>query len=277
MSDRIPDNDPRGNNEGDDLEKRGVAMNIYKDPFHCRGILKFHSSSIPDSVVPEVVQSLKTYLPVFTEGVDNDRNYLDKISCSLRNETIDHSTFCRKSVPKQQDLNYHLVNGIWKFVKSWSHQNLKFTIRDACPISVVEKDEMRCKDAAGLFCYKAHSRKCEIQILKSILDDTQYFLITLVHEYLHYVHYSLVSTTDYHNCPRIFAEGFSEYGSRIFYEHSGYNIQNHLKKSWNTSYEMGRELVSQICSEGFGIFGFTNGFLRNVETENPWKSLDHLF
>ena len=247
------------------------------DKFYYKGILKFNSPVVPDSYVPAVVQSLKSYLPALKEDVDNDRTYLDRLLYGLKKETIDHNMYFQKSVPKQADLNYQLVNGIWKFVKSWCEDNLKFTVNEACPISVVDRNEMRNNEAVGLFCYNTHCRECEIQILKSILDDTQYFLITLAHEYMHYVHYSLVSFADYHNCPKIFSEGFSEYGSRIFYEHSAYNIQTNFRKSWNTSYEIGRKIVSQICLEGFGIYGFTNGFLRNIESNNPWKSLDHLF
>jgi hypothetical protein len=252
-------------------------VNIENDKYYYRGVLKIDDPVLPDRYLPTVVHALKEYSPALFEGVDTDRNCFEKLLYDLKKETIDHNMFFRKSGPKQNDLNYHLVKGIWKFVQSWCQDSLKFTVREVCPISIVERNEMGRDDAIGLFRYERHNRRCEIRILESILDNTQYFLITLVHEYMHYVHYSFVSFDDYHNCPKVFSEGFSEYYSRIFYEQSGYDIQEDFRKSWNTSYEIGRKIVRQICSEGFGIYGFANGFLRNIPNNNPWKSLDHLF
>lgn len=254
-------------------------MNTRKDKLYYRGVLELDSPAIPDRYLPVIVQSLKKCLPVIRGESCNDREYLNKLLSNLKAETIDHNMYFHRSAPKQADLNHRLVEGIWIFVRSWCEKHLNFEITEACPISVVDKNKMRSKNAFGLFCYSLNHdyRKCEIQILDSILDNTEYFMITLLHEYMHYVHYSLVSPVDYFNCPKLFAEGFSEYGSRIFYEQSGYDIKPKLKKSWNTSYETGRKVVGQICSEGFGIDGFTNGFLRNVQENNPWKCLDYLF
>lgn len=220
-------------------------------------------------------------IPVFEKGLlirernENDREYVNRITSDVRKECIEHSKFKSKATT-QADLNLSLIDCIWDYVKQWCSEKLKMTVNIPCHISIGNSQEMG--NAYGLFYYSNPSYgKCEIKISKDILGDTGYFLIVLIHEYMHYIHYRIVDHNDYISCPSILSEGFSEYGARIFYSQNKYNIESHLLKSWNEYYEIGRQLVHQICEEGFGIEGFVKGFLNNIPPKSPWKSLDHWF
>jgi len=189
-------------------------------------------------------------------------------------EIIDHKIFFRKSAPQPIELTDQLVECIWKYVKLWCEDVFNSSLCGLCPVSVVPDEELRAKNAIGLFM----SGSCEIQISDGILYSEPYTLIVLTHEFFHYVNYCIVSREDFVNCPEILVEGFSEYCCRIFYEEAKYKIPKEMRKSWNEHYEYGRRLVEHIVeAESFSIKGFVNGFLYNVQPDNSLKFLDPLF
>jgi len=249
---------------------------------NARGVLRIHTET--PSWQPEIVRALQ-YLPQFDsvpsspgrtgdEKTLSDRDYLERLRQRLKPEIINHRRFFRRSIPRPIDLNYHLVECLWQYVKSWCEENLRYRINSQCPVSIAPGEEMEAKRALGLFLPDT----CEIRISEEILYSEPYTLIVLAHEYMHYVEYCITSWEDYGNCPKILSEGFSEYGCRLFYEEAKYKIPKEMRKSWNEYYERGRWLVEHIAEEeGFGIKGFVNGFLYNIQPDNPLKFLDPLF
>jgi hypothetical protein len=189
-------------------------------------------------------------------------------------EIIDHKRFFRKPEPQPIELTDKLVECIWKYVKLWCEEVFNGSIGGLCPVSIESEEEMHAQHAVGLFW----TESCRIQISEAVLSSEPYALIVLTHEFFHYVNYCIVPREDFVNCPEILAEGFSEYCCRMFYEKAKYKIPKEMKKSWNEHYELGRQLVKHIAEdEGFGIEGFVNGFLRNIQPDTPLKFLDPLF
>ena len=238
-----------------------------------RGILTTRSQTIINKNIVSIdvnLDSISSSLAPITANHDS----FDELLKKLNKETIDHSKYqTRLSSPKQEDINYHLMAEIWDYIKLWGKKYLYVDLGDSCSISALESLKY---DAAGLFWFSENG-ECKIEIKKSIMKDTSYFLVVLVHEYMHYVHFKTVSRKAYYNCPLIFSEGFAEHSSRIFHEQSEYHLPEDLKKSWNQYYELGRLVVSQICSEGFKLSGFVQSFLKNTLNANSWSKLDPLF
>jgi len=242
---------------------------------HVRGVLRIDAPELSWNCKPDEIFALKQSVPWLANGETlSNEDYLKQLHIKLRPETIDHSKFYPRFVPKAEDLNYHLVERIWQFIAPWLQITLRFFIDKPCLIVVLEEHEMRRKGAYGLFC----SDICEIQINRKILSNEPYTLITLAHELAHYAIFRILPKKEYEDCPMILSEGLSEYMCRLFYRDANYDLPDGMRKSWDENYELGRKLVKHIVEdESFGIMGFVKGFLLNIEPNNPLKYLDYRF
>jgi hypothetical protein len=72
-----------------------------------------------------------------------------------------------------------------------------------------------------------------------------------------------------------FCEGFAEHAIQLLHQNSKCELLSELRKSWNSTYELGRRWVKQICSEGFWMEGFASVFLKTRNVNSPWHPLHH--
>lgn len=243
--------------------------NFYDNANDTRGVLRIGSHDISWN---DVACALLEAIPDLAgAGAKSDDDYVKLLLSRIKSETIDHSKFF-KSVSITEYLDRSLVDRLWKYISSWFQRILNFHVGESCPIFVKKEEDM--KKAFGIFWLS----KCEIWLSRKALSSIPYTLITLAHEYVHYVLYSVLPRLEYDNCPMILSEGFAEYACRLLYRGTNFNIPHDLKKSWDENYELGRILVEHMVeTEGFGVEGFVKGFLYNISPNNPLKFLDKLF
>lgn len=193
---------------------------------------------------------------------------------------IEHPVRCEPVASAKDILDDPLIRDIWPHIAGWAKKELRYDLSryDACPIQVIPSLDMRSycegQQVAGLY----RGRHKGIWISGDTLSDTSMLVIVLAHEYMHFVHDLIVDEQDRERCPRIFSEGLAEVGSRAFCQQSRYRLPLHYRnRSWNEDYDLGRQLVEQIASEGYGLDGFTRTFLNDIATNNPWNILNKRF
>ncbi len=196
------------------------------------------------------------------------------INCNQN--SINHSFFSGHYLHSQSNnKGYYLIQEIWKPIKLWAKTILKIEIDDNCPVSFVSNIESN-PNALGVFEYNSEGYY-RIVIHEKITSDTNIFLIVLVHEIMHYLHYKSVNYEHFYSCPIVLAEGFAEFATTKFLLESTYKLPIELQKSWNPSYELGRMIINQIHNENYELYLIMHGFLGNTTANNRWSLLDHLF
>ena len=251
--------------------------------FYARGILK-PSEGIEGISEVEISDMLTSIESVYhrKEKVDSQTNKetLNDLYESLKSETLEEEFFTRKTSEVKKDFdNDFLKLFVWN-IEKWCKKELNFELFKECPISVIDKFTCQQNNplAIGMFIYNNNGIH-RIEIRDDVLDDPHLLIVTLAHEYLHFIHYMIMNNfSEYNNCPSILAEGFSEFGARLFCNKRGYSLPEKYRKSMNVDYEIGRKIVEQISDiERFELKGFVDGFLNVKHDGSPWKVFDQKF
>lgn len=161
-------------------------------------------------------------------------------------------------------------DAFWEYLRVWAKSTLGFCPKKSCPLVIGEHATM---NAVARF----HPEPLSIHIKQHITNDIPFYTFVLVHEYMHYIHFSSVGMQKFNETPSILLEGFADYTARLFLQYGNYQLPANEKRILGVNYEYARQLVRQLCLYESGIKGFFSKFLKQKHADSPWHELNDLF